>query len=235
MPDDRTNDLGQPIGWPIDVVAPPVPASEPMVGIHCRLEPLDAAAHGSALFAEYTAAADDGDWTYLPYGPFEQEEELAAWLAAMAPLDDPMFFAVIDSATGAAVGVASFLRINPASASIEVGHIHFSRAMQKTPMATEAMHLMMKAAFEAGYRRYEWKCDALNAPSQAAARRLGFRYEGIFRQATHYKGRNRDTAWFGIIDSEWPALDAEFTRWLDPANFDADGSQRSPLTNRSAG
>lgn len=144
--------------------------------------------------------------------------------------DDPMFHAIIDKASGKAVGVASYLRINPGAGSIEVGHINYARALQKTPAATEAMHLMMKQAFDLGYRRYEWKCDARNAGARAAAQRLGLSYEGMFRQAMIYKGRNRDTAWYAAIDSEWPALRDAYESWLDPANFDENGKQRGSLS-----
>jgi RimJ/RimL family protein N-acetyltransferase len=143
--------------------------------------------------------------------------------------DDPLFFAIVEAATGQPAGVASYLRIAPDSGSIEVGHIHYAPRLARTPAATEAMVLMMKNAFDLGYRRYEWKCDALNAASCAAARRLGFRYEGLSRQATVSKGRNRDTAWFAVIDADWPALERAFSAWLDPANFDADGRQRTRL------
>jgi RimJ/RimL family protein N-acetyltransferase len=148
--------------------------------------------------------------------------------------DDPLFHAVIDSATQKAVGVASYLRIDPASGSIEVGHIAYAPGLQRTPAATEAMVLMMQRAFELGYRRYEWKCDALNAPSRAAAQRLGLSFEGVFRQASLYKGRNRDTAWYAAIDQDWPALQAAFLRWLDPTNFDANGRQRTRLSDLTA-
>ncbi|HYW50073.1 MAG TPA: GNAT family protein, partial [Gemmatimonadaceae bacterium] len=142
---------------------------------------------------------------------------------------DPLCFAVIDAASSAAVGIASYMRIAPEQGSLEVGHINFSPALQRTPVATEAMYLMMRHAFELGYRRYEWKCDALNAPSRAAAQRLGFAFEGVFRNALVYKGRNRDTAWYSIIDSEWPAVRSAFERWLGPENFDAHGAQRVQL------
>ena len=145
--------------------------------------------------------------------------------------NDPLFHAIVDNATGKAIGLASYLRIDPASGSIEVGHINYSPLLQRTPAATEAMYLMMQRVFELGYRRYEWKCDALNARSRAAAQRYGFSFEGIFRQATVYKGRNRDTAWYAIIDREWPALQAAFLQWLDPSNFDADGRQRVRLAD----
>ena len=148
-------------------------------------------------------------WTYLVYGPFARLEDYRTWAEKMAPSDDPLFHAIIDQTTGKAVGIAAYLRIEPAVGVIEVGHIALSPLVQRTPAATEAMYLMMRRVFdELGYRRYEWKCDSLNAPSRAAAERLGFRFEGIFRQATIYKGRNRDTAWYSVIDQEWPARKA---------------------------
>ena len=173
-------------------------------------------------------------WTYLPYGPFDSLDTYRAWTEEMSRRSDPLFFAIIDRnsghPSGRVVGLASYLRIDPAAGSIEVGHLHYSPLLQRTPAATEAMFLMMERAFNLGYRRYEWKCDALNAPSRAAAQRLGFTFEGIFRQAVVVKGRNRDTAWFSIIDAEWPALANAFRRWLDPANFDPQGKQRERLS-----
>lgn len=169
-------------------------------------------------------------WTYLPYGPFESLEIYRAWLKDTTCHDDPIFYSILDNTTTKPVGLAAYLRILPASGSIEVGHVNYSPLLQRTPAATEAMFLMMQRAFQLGYRRYEWKCDALNAKSRAAAQRLGFSYEGIFRQATIYKGRNRDTAWFSIIDCEWPALETCFRRWLNPANFDEQGAQRVRLS-----
>jgi RimJ/RimL family protein N-acetyltransferase len=148
--------------------------------------------------------------------------------------DDPLFHAIIDGATGKAIGVASFMRIDLKNGAIEVGNINYSPLLQRTRAATEAMYLMMKRAFALGYRRYEWKCDSLNASSRAAAQRLGFSYEGVFRQAVVYKGRNRDTAWYAMIESEWPALDQAFTRWLDPDNFDEQGRQRLRLSDLTA-
>ncbi len=199
-----------------------------MRGRFVTLVRLDPQTHGRELFAAYATAPDDGDWTYLPYGPFPDVEAFLASASGWADETDPLFFTILDAA-GVAVGLASYLRIAPAVASIEVGHIHFSRALQGTAGATEAMYLMMQRAFESGYRRYEWKCDALNGPSRAAAERLGFTFEGIFRQATHYKGRNRDTAWFSITDEEWSTLRPRFETWLSPENFDADGNQRESL------
>ena len=229
--DDTVNELGQPVGWPVDVAPAEAPSSDPMVGQFCTLAILDPQAHGAELYDAYAEAADDGDWTYLPYGPFSDADDFDSFISRSASQDDPLFFAVVDH-NGRCSGLASYLRINAYAASIEVGHIHFSRRLQQTPAATEAMYLMMARAFEGGYRRYEWKCDALNALSRSAAARLGFGYEGTFRQATHYKGRNRDTAWFGITDAQWPALRAEFERWLAPENFDADGTQLTSLRCR---
>src|SRR6185295_2637669 len=152
------------------------------------------------------------------------------WIKKTCLGDDPFFFAIVDAATDRATGVASYLRITPASGSIEVGHLAYSPLLQRSPAATEAMFLLMKHAFEMGYRRYEWKCNSLNAKSRAAAQRLGLSFEGVFRQATVVKGRNRDTAWYAAIDSEWPELKTAFSRWLDPANFDDSGGQRTPLS-----
>jgi RimJ/RimL family protein N-acetyltransferase len=231
----EVNALGQPLGWRVDGwTAPPFPPREPMVGRTCRLEPLDAAAHAAQLHEANRRDRDGANWTYLPYGPFETLDAYATWAAAVAAAADPQFYAVIDLATGKPVGVASYLRIDPVAGSIEVGHIHYSPLLQRTVAATEAMYLMMKRAFDLGYRRYEWKCNALNAPSRAAAMRLGFSYEGIFRQARVDKSRNRDTAWYAMIDSEWPALDVAFRRWLDPSNFDGQGRQRVSLSALTA-
>ena len=227
----HTNPLGQPIGFPLPDWTPPIaPPRSPMEGRYCRLEPLDPEVHAAELHAANREDAEGRIWTYLGVGPFARLEDYRAWIEQSCLGDDPLFFAVRDLATGRAAGVASYLRIAPDSGSIEVGHINFAPALQRTRAATEAMYLMMANVFALGYRRYEWKCDSLNAKSRAAAERLGFRFEGIFRQATVYKGRNRDTAWFSILDSEWPRLLAAFETWLDPANFDADGRQRRGLS-----
>lgn len=167
----------------------------------------------------------------MAYGPFPTLDSYREWMRTTCLGDDPLFFAIIDLADGQPAGVASYLRIVPASGSIEVGHIHYSPRLQRRPAATEAMLLLMQRAFELGYRRYEWKCDALNAPSRAAAQRLGLSFEGIFRQATVYKNRNRDTAWYASIDTEWSALREAFQSWLAPDNFDASGQQRTRLTD----
>jgi len=200
-----------------------------MEGRFCRLEPLDPALHTVPLHSANSMDSEGRMWTYLPYGPFGSLDSYRAWTEEMSRRADPLFFAILDRATSRAVGLASYLRIDPAAGSIEVGHLNYSPLLQRTPAATEAMFLMMDRAFHLGYRRYEWKCDALNGPSRAAAQRLGFSFEGIFRQAVVVKGRNRDTAWFSVIDSEWPALKSAFQRWLDPVNFDQHGRQRERL------
>jgi RimJ/RimL family protein N-acetyltransferase len=201
-----------------------------MQGRLARLEPLDADAHADALFAANAADAEGRMWTYLPYGPFASLPEYRSWIQWAQAREDPQFFAIVERASGRPLGVASYLRIDPAMGVIEVGHLAFSPALQRTATATDAMYLMMRRAFdELGYRRYEWKCDSLNAPSLAAAARLGFSFEGIFRQAVVHKDRNRDTAWLSILDREWPALRAGFEAWLAPENFDAAGRQRRAL------
>jgi RimJ/RimL family protein N-acetyltransferase len=226
------NAFGQPIGPAVDGwTPPPRPPREALLGRYCRVEPLEIDRHAADLHAANRTATDQRDWTYLAYGPFDSLESYSAWMQRVCLGDDPLFHAIVDNTTGKAIGVASYLRIEPASGSIEVGHINYSPILQRTPAATEAMYLMMQRVFELGYRRYEWKCDALNARSRAAAQRLGFSFEGIFRQATVYKGRNRDTAWYAAIDQEWPALQAAFLQWLDPANFDQDGRQRLRLAD----
>lgn len=229
------NELGQPIGPPVPGwTVPPRPSHTVMAGRHCRLEPLDAAQHAAALHAANSLDREGRMWTYLHYGPFASLVEYRAWLDAREASEDPLFFAIVDRASGLAAGLASYLRIEPSNGSIEVGHLQFSPRLQRTTAATEAMYSMMKQVFELGYRRYEWKCDSLNAPSRRAAERLGFTFEGLFRQAVVYKGRSRDTAWYSIIDSEWPRLDAAFQRWLDPGNFDAEGRPRASLSSLRA-
>ncbi|MEM9047338.1 MAG: bifunctional adenosylcobinamide kinase/adenosylcobinamide-phosphate guanylyltransferase [Pseudomonadota bacterium] len=226
----RRNRLGQPVGAPMTGWIPPSPPPrQPIEGCFVRLEPLDPTEHAEALFEAFTADVEDRIWTYLPYGPFADVAGLTRWMEAQALGADPLFFAILDRQTGLALGLASYLRIAPQAGSIEVGHINFSPALQRSPLATEAMHLMMARAFALGYRRYEWKCDALNAGSRRAAERLGFRFEGVFRQATHYKGRNRDTAWYAILDHEWPMLDSAFTSWIEAVAADPDRRQRATL------
>ncbi len=227
----QRNELGQPIGDPVpDWREPPQPPDDPMPGRMCRIERLDPARHAGDLFEANQRDPSHRNWTYLPYGPFESLGTYRQWMESECMNDDPMFHAIVDAESGKAVGVASYLRITPAQGSIEVGHINYSPLLQGRPAATEAMYLMMQRVFELGYRRYEWKCDALNEKSCAAARRLGFTYEGTFRRAAIYKGRNRDTAWFSILDSEWPDMKEAFESWLAPGNFDSEGRQRKRLS-----
>ena len=232
MSEDK-NSLGQPIGFPIeDWQERPRPPQIPITGQYCRVEPLDVESHAEVLYEAYAKDYDHSNWTYLPYGPFDSFSDFKAWLNSTCRDEDPLFHTVIELKTNMAVGMASYLRIEPTVGVIEVGHIHYSPLMQRTPIATETMYLMMKRVFdELGYRRYEWKCDALNAPSCAAAKRLGFTFEGIFRQLTMYKGRNRDTVWFAIIDRDWPAMKGAFEAWLDSGNFDESGLQRATLSS----
>lgn len=225
------NHLKQPVGFAVNNWKPSrLPQREVMHGRFCRLEPIDPARHAASLYQANALDVDGRNWTYLPYGPFDNLESYRTWMEQSCLGNDPHFYAIIDLATQVAVGICSYLRIDHNNGAIEVGHINFSPLMQRKPAATEAMYLMMKYAFELGYRRYEWKCNALNEPSRKAAQRLGFSYEGIFRQALVVKGHNRDTAWYAAIDSEWPALDAAFMQWLSTDNFYAHGMQKTKLS-----
>jgi len=196
-----------------------------------RLEPLDPVRHADDLFAAaHGPGADPQLWRYLPYGPFADADELRTWVAERAASADPLFLAVVDTATGRAGGVVSYLRIEAADGCIEIGHIWFAAELQRTPASTETIYLLARHAFDdLGYRRLEWKCDAANARSRRAAERFGFTFEGVFRQHMIVKKRNRDTAWFSLLDGEWPAARRPFEAWLMPDNFDAEGRQRRPL------
>lgn len=222
---------GRPRGEPVDWSPVERPARRDQHGRHVTLRPLDPAADGESLFGvSHAPDGDPGVWTYLPHGPFTSLSAMRGRLEEQAASEDPLFFSVIPSETGAAAGFASYLRIDPAFGTIEVGYIMLGPSLQRTTAATEAIYLMIRHAFDdLGYRRFEWKCDALNAPSRRAAERFGFTFEGIFRQHMVVKGRNRDTAWFAIIDHEWPPIRAAFEAWLDPSNFDASGRQLQPL------
>ena len=198
-------------------------------GRFVRLEPLEADRHAFQLQEAFQG--HDGLWDYMPYGPFASGSAYHRWAREREAGEDPRFMVLRDVATGLPGGIASYLRIAPEAGSIEVGHICISPAMQRGVAWTEAMFLMMQWAFEAGYRRYEWKCNALNMASRRAAQRLGFSFEGVFRQHMIVKGRNRDTAWFSVIDAEWPALAEAYAAWLAPANFDAKGRQRERLSD----
>lgn len=223
--------LRQPIGPPVPEWEPrPKPPRSAIEGRLVRIEPLDPERHVEGLFAALREDREGRVWTYLPYGPFDTLGGYRAFVEAECLGEDPLFHAIVPSTDGRPAGVAAYLRVDEEFGVIEVGHICYAPRLQRTPAATEVMYLLMRRAFdELGYRRYEWKCDALNARSRAGAERLGFRFEGTFRQAMIYKGRNRDTAWFSIIDGEWPAVKDAFERWLDPANFDAAGRQRRRL------
>ena len=208
-----------------------LPARSPIHGRYCRLEPLEPQRHAADLYAAYSQAADGRDWTYLPVGPFHGAADYYAHAERAAANPDFLHYAVIDLKTERAVGTLALMRMDPANGVIEVGFVVFSPLLQRTPISTEAQFLLMQYVFDGlGYRRFEWKCDNLNAPSLLAAERLGFRFEGIFLQATVYKNRNRDTAWFSIIDGEWPALRAQFEQWLAPENFDVHGQQQRSLS-----
>jgi RimJ/RimL family protein N-acetyltransferase len=194
------------------------------------VERLNLVEHSSQLFAAFHRAPNDDDWDYLPYGPFESQPAFDAWLTDVAIKTDPLFHAIIDLKTNTTTGLASLMRIDPANGVIEVGHIHFSPMLKHTTAATEALTLLMRRVFdELGYRRLEWKCNAQNQKSRNAAVRLGFTYEGTFRQAAVVKGRNRDTAWYSMLDGEWPTIKAAHSAWLDPTNFDANGAQYQSL------
>jgi RimJ/RimL family protein N-acetyltransferase len=209
---------------------PPVaPDGATLAGTHVILERLDADLHAADLHRAFSG--HDVLWDYMPYGPFTSAAAYHRWAKEMAAQHDPVFYVLRDRATGHCGGVASYLRITPAAGTIEVGHICVAPELQKTVQATEAMFLMMQWAFDAGYRRYEWKCNAANMASRRAAQRYGFSYEGIFRQAAVIKGRNRDTAWFAMIDAEWPALREAYGAWLAPGNFGPNGQQRERLTD----
>jgi RimJ/RimL family protein N-acetyltransferase len=227
------NEFGQPIGPRVaNWTEPPRPILQTLTGNYCRVEPLKPA-HASDLYRALGSEQNARGWTYLNYGPFATDAEFADWITSICGQSDPVFYALLSSA-GTALGLASYLRIEPAAGSIEVGHLHFSPAMARTPIASEAMYLMMAQAFAWGYRRYEWKCNALNLPSRRAAQRLGFSYEGVFRQAGINKGRNRDTAWFAITDADWPDLQKALLTWLAADNFTAEGQQISALSELTA-
>ena len=203
------------------------PERAPLMGDSVVLEPLDVRRHGEDLYA--STAGADSTWDYLPYGPFLSKDDFVAWLAQRAPVEDPLTFTIIDREAGAALGLASLMRIVPEHGVIEIGHIWLSPSLQRTRQATEAIYLMSRYAFDLGNRRLEWKCNADNAASRRAAERFGFTFEGVFRQHMVIKGRNRDTAWYSITDAEWPDRRAAFEAWLAPANFDPQGGQRRSL------
>ena len=209
------------------------PMKVPLEGTTVVLEPVDPAQHSGALFSSSRDAPEL--WKHLAYGPFANQDEFTGWLRDRAASDDPLFYSLVDRAAGQARGMASYLRIEPGHGVIEIGHIWFAPALQRTRQATEAIFLLARHAFDdLGYRRLEWKCNSLNSPSRRAAERFGFTFEGIFRQHMVVKGRNRDTAWYAMTDGEWPLRRAAFEAWLAPENFDHDGRQRRPLAEYRA-
>jgi len=228
----KQNEYGQPIGAALpDWQGAQLPGAQPLVGRYCRLERIDVERHAADLYEAYCDAPNWQDWTYLVAGPFDTFEAYRTYLTAAAKLTDPMHHAVIDLATGRAVGTLALMRIDAPNGVIEVGSVTYSPRMKRTRISTEAMSLLLTYVFdELGYRRFEWKCDSLNAPSRAAALRYGFTFEGIFRQAVVTRGRNRDTAWYSMIDSEYPKLHAAYEGWLDTRNFDNEGKQMATLT-----
>ncbi|MBL8398822.1 MAG: GNAT family N-acetyltransferase [Candidatus Accumulibacter sp.] len=225
------NVLGQPVGESLSEWRPPAaPRRVVLSGQWTCLEPLQLDRHAASLHAANCREASGRHWTYLSYGPFASESDYRQWLHNQCLGNDPLFYAVVPQEAGEALGLAAYLRIAPAGGCLEIGHLHFSPGLQRRIAASEAIYLLLKHAFDLGYRRVEWKCDALNAPSRAAAERFGLSFEGIFRQATVVKGRNRDTAWYAVIDGEWPSLQSAFVRWLQPDNFDRAGRQRLALS-----
>ncbi len=223
------NELGQPIGYPVtNYTPPPLPNFSKLEGSAVSVVPLTAA-HLPSLYSAFSMDSTGANWTYLPYGPFKREEDFHQWAMATCFTEDTKFYCLISDKGPA--GVASYLRIDPKIGSIEIGHIHLSPLLQRTRAGTESLLLMIEWAFEAGFRRIEWKCDALNAPSRHAAERLGLLYEGVFRQAIIYKSRNRDTAWYAATSLEWPFLKNAYHKWRNPNNFDAAGREITKLSS----
>ena len=221
---------GNPIGLPVESVEPADrPDGSAIIGDRVRIERLSAEDDGHDLFDALTTDPHPTLWTYMPQGPFDTERELTAWISGVEQSTDPLYYAIIDVETQRAVGIAAYLRIDTLNRTIEVGWLTFSSALRRSTLATEAMYLMARYAFDCGFRRYEWKCNALNGPSIAAAERLGFSFEGVFRNAVIVKGHNRDTAWFAFTDEDWPAVRSAHEQWLRPDNFDAAGNQRTSL------
>jgi RimJ/RimL family protein N-acetyltransferase len=223
-------------GLPVGIILDPVQAQRPsritLEGRFARLEPLDPMRHGRELYDATHGPEREAIWAYIGDGPFSDFESFRVSLEAKAKSEDPLFFAIVDKSDGKAKGYSTLMRIDVPNRAIEVGNIVYGSAMQKTPLATEVQYLLMRYAFDTlGFRRYEWKCNALNAPSRKAADRYGFTYEGLFRQHMIIKGRNRDTTWYSIVDGEWPRIKAGFEAWLAPDNFTPDGQQKKSLAS----
>lgn len=226
------NKYGQPVGEPLDFKPPPYPKNVHLKGKYCEIVPMDrkyAADLYESNFKSFPREEAEKRWTYMLSEPPANVEEYTEWYDYATDAEGFVYLTVLDLKTGKPVGTYSYLRIEPSLGTIEVGNVNFSLSMSGTPISTEAQYLLMKHAFELGYRRYEWKCDSCNAPSRKAAARLGFTYEGMFRNWFPYKGRNRDTTWFSVTDYEFPKLEAAFKAWLDPSNFNEDGTQKVKL------
>ena len=229
----HVNELGQPIGFSVkNFIAPARPSFNRLLENFARVEPISRD-HLSSLYSAFSIDSEGGNWTYMPYGPFTDLMEFAEWAKLTCFGEDPKFYTIFVDDNPA--GLASYLRIEPKVGCIEIGHIHLSPLLQRTRAGTEALLLMIDWVFGSGYRRLEWKCDALNAPSRRAAQRLGFSFEGIFRQATMYKSRNRDTAWYAITDKEWPHLERTYQIWKQEDNFDAEGRELKKLSELTSG
>ncbi len=223
------NKFGQPVGADLEGwVKPEFPSPDGLVGRSVKLVALNASSQAEPLFEAF-AQADDSLWTYMGFGPFAVVEDLASAIDGIIALPDWQPYCILVDEIP--VGFASYLRVDQSAGAIEIGSITFAPSLQQTTAATESIYLMIKYCFDLGYRRCEWKCDDLNLPSRSAALRLGFRYEGTFRQATHYKGRNRDTSWYAMTDTDWVSLEPGYVNWLAPENFDADGNQIQTLAN----
>lgn len=227
----RYNTFNQPIGDEVESFKEPnMPNVELLEGKYSKLEHLNES-HIDQLFLLLCSSENDANWTYLPHEPIHDKASFTQLIEERIISKDPYFFAIVDKETHQALGIMSLLRINPKASTIEVGHIHYSSLLKRTRIATEVQYLLARYVFETlKYRRYEWKCDSLNAPSKHAAERLGFKYEGTFRQALVYKGRSRDTDWFSIIDKEWPSIKNHYEEWLDESNFNHDGTQINKLS-----
>ncbi|WP_436868589.1 GNAT family N-acetyltransferase [Mammaliicoccus sciuri] len=227
----RYNTFNQPIGDEVKSFKEPnMPCVDMLEGKYSKLEHLNES-HTDQLFPLLCSSENDANWTYLPHEPIHDKASFTQLIEERIISKDPYFFAIVDKETHQALGIMSLLRINPKASTIEVGHIHYSTLLKRTRIATEVQYLLARYVFETlKYRRYEWKCDSLNAPSKHAAERLGFKYEGTFRQALVYKGRNRDTDWFSIIDKEWPSIKKHYEEWLDENNFNHDGTQINKLS-----
>ena len=234
--DTRINEHGQPIGFAVPGwTAPPWPPRSTLQGRHARVEPLTAAKHARDLWDAQQEPGDRPRWTYSFHGPFDSFEHFERWCTDAEVSKDPQFYAIVDVASGRAVGSCGLMRIEPKHGVIEIGNIYFSLRLARTRAATECMYLLANHVFELGYRRFEWKCDSCNLPSRAAASRFGFTYEGLFRQAIVVKGRNRDTSWFAILDRDWKGgLKDAYLRWLHEANFDTAGHQKVSLSALTA-